>query len=118
MLTTAQDLFLEIRLHSEIATRSPGLHSFAASCASTLLVRRMYLPYTGCLMRRSIATETVLSILSLTTRPTTVRCTFFVSSLIFLHLPSALARSEWFSRARCPCGRDYARGCGSARPWP
>ena len=50
---TDQDLFFETGRHSEIATRSPALHSFSASCASTWVVRRMYLPYTGCLILRS-----------------------------------------------------------------
>src|SRR5690606_24794326 len=77
MLTTRQDLRLEMGRHSRIATRSPVLHSLFSSCASTLLVRRTYFPYTGCLISRSIATATVLSIRSLTTRPMVGRCRTF-----------------------------------------
>ena len=39
----------------------------ASSCALTLDVRRMTLPYSGCLTRSSTSTTMVLSILSLTT---------------------------------------------------
>ena len=53
-------------------TRSPTPHAFSASCALYRLVRRMTLPYFGCLTRSSTSTTTVLSILSLTTRPSRV----------------------------------------------
>src|SRR5262249_29229566 len=51
------------------STRSPIPQAFAPSCALYFLVRRMTLPYLGCLTRSSTSTTTVLSILSLTTRP-------------------------------------------------
>src|ERR1700733_14048203 len=54
------------------STRSPTPHSFFSSCALYFLVRRMTLPYLGCFTRSSTATTTVLSILSLTTRPARV----------------------------------------------
>src|SRR2546430_5105995 len=50
------------------STRSPMPHCFS-SCAFSLLVRRITLPYSGCLTRSSTSTTTVFSILSLTTRP-------------------------------------------------
>jgi len=40
-------------------TRSPTPHSFAPSCALYFLVRRMTLPYLGCLTRSSTSTTTV-----------------------------------------------------------
>src|SRR5215472_17648098 len=43
--------------------------AFCSSCATYLRVRRMTLPYLGCLTRSSTITMTVLSILSLTTSP-------------------------------------------------
>src|SRR5918997_60441 len=50
-------------------TRSPTPAVLASSCALTLLVRRMTLPYSGCFTRSSRLTTIVLSILSDTTSP-------------------------------------------------
>src|SRR6266508_4518062 len=54
------------------STRSPTPQAFCSSWALSLLLRRMTLPYSGCLTRSSTSTVTVLSILSLTTRPSRV----------------------------------------------
>src|SRR5258708_17191010 len=62
--TSTQDLRRDIGRHGLIETVSPSLHSLFSSCANSLVVRRMYLPYIGCLTRRSIDTATVLSIRS------------------------------------------------------
>src|SRR6202162_3397508 len=69
--TSTHDLRRDIGRHGLIETVSPSLHSLFSSCASSLVVRRMYLPYIGCLTRRSTETATVLSILLLTTLPGT-----------------------------------------------
>src|SRR5690348_1956032 len=60
---------------------SPVLQALSASCACSLVERRMYLPYSACLTWRSTSTVMVLSILLLTTRPSTV-CSFLVFSFI------------------------------------
>src|SRR6188508_2283352 len=70
--TTRQFLVLDIGRHSVRRTTSPSLQELSSSCACSLLERRMYLPYSACLTRRSTSTVTVLSILLLTTRPSTV----------------------------------------------
>src|SRR5579884_2736025 len=57
---------------SAMATRSPTFASFFSSWARNVEVRRCVLPYSGSRTWRSIATFTVLSILSLTTTPVTV----------------------------------------------
>src|ERR1017187_6841754 len=67
--TSTQDLRRDIGRHGLIDTVSPSLHSLFASCASSLVVRRTYLPYVGCFTRRSTDTAIVLSILLLTTLP-------------------------------------------------
>src|ERR1700693_1531258 len=72
--TSIQDLRRDIGRHGLIDTVSPSLHSLVSSCASNLVVRRMYLPYIGCLTRRSTETAMVLSILVLTTLPVSRRC--------------------------------------------
>src|SRR5258708_15978962 len=72
--TSTHDLRRDIGRHGLIETVSPSLHSLFSSCANSLVVRRMYLPYIGCLTRRSIDTATVLSILLLTTLPVSRRC--------------------------------------------
>src|ERR1700682_3118551 len=72
--TSTHDLRRDIGRHGLIETVSPSLHSLFSSCASSLVVRRMYLPYIGCLTRRSTETATVLSILLLTTLPVSRRC--------------------------------------------
>src|SRR5690606_30732543 len=51
------------------STRSPTPQALCSSCAFSLLVRCITLPYSGCLTRSSIWTTTVLSILSLMTTP-------------------------------------------------
>src|SRR5277367_4491939 len=72
--TSTQDLRRDIGRHGLIDTVSPSLHSLLSSCASSLVVRRMYLPYIGCFTRRSTDTAMVLSILLLTTLPVSRRC--------------------------------------------
>src|SRR5258708_12054141 len=72
--TSTHDLRRDIGRHGLIETVSPSLHSLFSSCASSLVVRRMYLPYIGCLTRRSTDTAMVLSILLLTTLPVSRRC--------------------------------------------
>src|SRR3546814_7251850 len=73
--TTRQFLVLDSGAHSATRTKSPVLQAFSASWACSLVERRMYLPYSACLTWRSTSTVTVLSILLLTTRPSTV-CSF------------------------------------------
>src|ERR1700744_6333715 len=72
--TSTHDLRRDIGRHGLIDTVSPSLHSLFSSCASSLVVRRMYLPYIGCLTSRSTDTAMVLSILLLTTLPVSSRC--------------------------------------------
>src|SRR5512139_498109 len=67
--TTRQRLVADRGRVSMRRTRSPTPHSLASSWALYLVVRRMILPYNACFTRSSTATTTVLSILSLTTRP-------------------------------------------------
>src|SRR5690606_14772652 len=77
-----QFLVLAIGALSTPRTVSPSLQEFSASCACSLVERRMYLPYSACLTWRSTSTVTVLSILLLTTRPSTVRSFFSVFSVM------------------------------------
>src|SRR5664279_264991 len=79
-LVTTQALVLANGRPSWISTRSAAFASLFSLCAWYLLERTMILSYIGCLTRRSIRTVTVLSILSLTTRPISVR--LLVVSLI------------------------------------
>src|SRR5271170_929710 len=72
--TSIQDLRRDSGRHGLIDTVSPSWHSLLASCARSLVVRRMYLPYIGCFTRRSTDTAMVLSILLLTTLPVSSRC--------------------------------------------
>src|SRR5580698_7485067 len=72
--TSIQDLRRDSGRHGLIDTVSPSRHSFLSSCARSLVVRRMYLPYVGCFTRRSTDTAMVLSILLLTTLPVSKRC--------------------------------------------
>src|SRR5271169_3205996 len=72
--TSTHDLRRDIGRHGLMETVSPSLHSLFASWASSLVVRRMYLPYVGCLTSRSTDTAIVLSILLLTTLPVSNRC--------------------------------------------
>src|SRR5277367_3501004 len=71
--TSIQDLRRDSGRHGLIDTVSPSRHSLLASCARSLVVRRMYLPYVGCFTRRSTDTAMVLSILLLTTLPVSKR---------------------------------------------
>src|SRR5258708_22355286 len=72
--TSIHDLRRDIGRHGLMATVSPSLHSLPSSCASSFVVRRTYLPYMGCLTRRSTETAMVLSLLLLTTLPVSSRC--------------------------------------------
>src|SRR5580692_11623155 len=54
-------------------TVSPILQTFSSSCAAYFFERRMNFLYSGCMMRRLTKTVTVLSILSLVTRPVRTR---------------------------------------------
>src|ERR671913_2241617 len=74
---TRQFLVFDIGAHSAMRTTSPSLQALSASWAWSLVERRMYLPYSACLTWRSTSTVMVLSILLLTTRPSTV-CSFLV----------------------------------------
>src|SRR5690554_4846661 len=80
--TTRQFLVLDIGAISTTRTVSPSLQEFSASCVCSLVERRMYLPYSACLTWRLMSTVTVLSILLLTTRPSTVRSFFSVFSVM------------------------------------
>src|SRR5690606_26859423 len=95
--TTRQFLVLDIGAISTTRTVSPSLQEFSASWACSLLERRMYLPYSACLTWRSTRTVTVLSILLLTTRPSTVRSFLSVFSVI-VGLPYFCAPACWPSR--------------------
>src|SRR6266571_1131702 len=66
-------LVLEIGRCTSIMTRSPSPHSFFSSWAWYFFERVTIFPYIGWVTRRSTNTVTVLSILSLTTRPVSVR---------------------------------------------
>src|SRR3546814_9359921 len=92
---TRQFLVFDIGAISTTRTTSPSLQLLSASWAWSLLERRMYLPYSACLTWRSTSTVTVLSILLLPTRPSTVRCRLFsaVLSMLFLVI-SLLFRAE------------------------
>src|SRR5665213_3041074 len=81
-----------------IRTVSPSFAEFSSSCALSFLVRVIIFPYTGCFTRRSIATTTVFSILSLTTVPVRTLRALRVSSpsvvSVILLLPLVLHRLE------------------------
>src|ERR1043165_8542797 len=70
---TRQDLVREIGRHSAISTRSPSLNSLVSTCAWYFFERVMILPIRASRTRRSTLTTTVFCILSLTTRPTSLR---------------------------------------------
>ncbi|AAW76826.1 hypothetical protein XOO3572 [Xanthomonas oryzae pv. oryzae KACC 10331] len=91
--TTRQFLVLDIGAISVTRTTSPSLQALSASCACSLVERLMYLPYRACLTWRSTNTVTVLSILLLTTRPSTVR------SVCFSLLSLIAAVLTWCCRA-------------------
>src|SRR5215470_3570353 len=63
---------------------SPTPYVLASSCAWYFFERRMVFFMVGCAKRRSTRTTTVLSCLSLTTTPCSVR--FGISNLLFLRL--------------------------------
>src|SRR5690606_10605740 len=114
--TTRQFLVLDIGAHSATRTKSPVLQAFSASWACSLVERRMYLPYSSCLTWRSTSTVTVLSILLLTTRPSTV-CSFLP---LFSVISAILTSSH---RGRCSHARSRGahgvpRGSWRAGPWP
>src|ERR1700676_4939109 len=81
-------------------TVSPTFAEFSSSWAFRRFVRVTILPYTGCGTRRSIATTTVFSILSLTTRPVrdlrafrsvaSLPCWFVISAMV---IPPRSARA-------------------------
>src|SRR3546814_14110402 len=77
--TTRQFLDLDKGRHSATRTRSPSLQTLLSSWACSLVERRRYLPYSACLICRSTSTVTVLSILLLITRPSTVRSVWLFS---------------------------------------
>src|SRR6266404_2077825 len=125
--TSTHDLRRDIGRHGLIETVSPSLHSLFSSCASSLVVRRMYLPYIGCLTRRSTDTATVLSILLLTTLPVSKRCpaagaesaTAIFSGVVDI---KSYLRSPYFgqapsSRARCSCAPSQIDPASRAGPW-
>src|SRR5262252_6479135 len=63
---------------------SPTAYVFASSCAWYFFDRRMVFFIVGCVKRRSTRTTTVLSCLSLTTTPWSIR--FGISNPLFLRL--------------------------------
>src|SRR5262245_9884140 len=69
---------------SSIHTRSPTEYVLASSCAWYFFERRIVFFIVGCVKRRSTRTTIVLSCLSLTTTPCSVR--FGISNLLFLRL--------------------------------
>src|SRR5688500_14484151 len=95
-------------------TVSPVFAVFSSSCAFTFFVCVTIFPYTGCGTRRSSATTTVFSILSLTTRPTRVfrmrrgvESVFVMSTILRVLLLPALRRLRFALRAaRCALGQD------------
>src|SRR5437867_7287735 len=98
-------LVLEIGRHSSITTKSPSPHSFFSSWAWYFFERVTIFPYIGWVTRRSTNTVTVLSILSLTTRPVSVRVV--LASLISLPpFPSG-----WCAPARCHGARSSVGCC-------
>src|SRR5690242_19924179 len=85
-------------------TVSPTFAEFSSSWAFRRFVRVTILPYTGCGTRRSIATTTVFSILSLTTRPVRVFrafrasvCSLVISAMV---IHSGAQRALSSSRSR------------------
>src|SRR5882672_9729020 len=78
---TSQHLSLEMGRRSSIHTISPTANSFLSSCAWYFFERRTVFFMVGCVKRRSTRTTTVLSCLSLTTTPCSVRFGIAVSSL-------------------------------------
>src|SRR5215216_7962684 len=96
--TTFQHLSLEIGRCSSIHTRSPTPYSLVSSWAWYFFDRRTVFFSTGWVKRRSTRTITVLSCLSLTTVPWSIR--FGISRLLTSSLARAFAaRSS--SAARC-----------------
>src|SRR5690606_19716675 len=98
---------------SSMRTGSRSLHSFFSACARNLLARLATLPINGCLTLRSRGTVPVLSILSLTTRPLSVRTTLATSALSILVwlmlVPASLSQPEQCARVQyhaSPCLPD------------
>ena len=88
MISTSLHLLsLERGLVSIIFTVSPSPHSLFSSCALSLMVLLMTLPYFGCFTLSSIATTMVLSILSLTTLPTLVFLRFLSIASLMTYTP-------------------------------
>ena len=91
-------LRLLIGRHSTIATVSPSRHAPSSSCAMSFVVRRMNLPYAGCLTSRSTDTVTLFCILLLTTRPDRAALRDFVLCLCCAHVSSS---AYFFTRSCC-----------------
>src|SRR5690606_21242614 len=100
--TTRHDLRFESGRHSLIATVSPVRHALSSSWAMIFVVRRMYLPYIGWRTSRSTATVTLLSILSLITRPTTLRAVLPPAPVVSLPVFSAALMPSHPSAAPAP----------------
>src|SRR6185437_6248730 len=81
---TSQFLSLESGRRSSIHTRSPTEYVLASSCAWYFFERRIVFFIVACVKRRSTRTIMVLSCLSLTTTPWSVR--FGISNPLFLRL--------------------------------
>src|SRR5262249_47460954 len=92
---------------------SPTPYVLASSCAWYFFERRMVFFIVGCVNRRSTRTTTVLSCLSLTTTPCSVR--FGISNLLFLRFRLGarlrLRSSLWFGSP----GLFRGRGLGLRR---
>jgi hypothetical protein len=84
-LTSRQRFVADIGRDSSMRTVSPMRASLVSSCALNLVVRRMTRLYNRWRASRSTDTTMVLSILSLTTRPTFVfrlPCTLVIAPVI------------------------------------
>src|ERR1041385_4413599 len=111
---TSQHLSLESGRRSSIHTTSPTGNSFFSSWAWYFFERRMVFFISGCVKRRSTRTTTVLSCLSLTTTPCSVR--FGISNLLSLRLRlGARLRLRGGLRLggfRLLSGRRFGAACG------
>src|SRR6185503_2310489 len=111
---TFQDLVLESGRHSAISTRSPSLNSLVSVWAWYFFERVMILPIIGSLTRRSTRTVTVFCILSLTTRPTSLRWFFTTSVCSVISRPFLSSRC---APARCCAWSSSAGWCWKAAGW-
>src|SRR5262249_15802675 len=106
---TSQHLSLEIGRRSSIHTTSPTEYLLASSWAWYFFERRIVFFIVGCVKRRSTPPTTVLSCLSLTTTPWSVR--FGISNPLFLLLclgARLLLRNGFrFGRFGRLCGRQH-----------